>query len=96
MISAEELDRAILEHESKDTTYANCERLAWLYIVRDHIGGKSGKALPAVSGESAFLQAAASADPALVWDILDELMGTLAVLQPRMYQAVLRRLAGEE
>ena len=30
------LDDAILEHEAKDTTYANCEKLAWLYIVRDH------------------------------------------------------------
>lgn len=37
MISIETLEKTILEHESKDTTYANCEKLAWLYIVRDHL-----------------------------------------------------------
>ena len=37
MISLETIDKTILEHESKDTTYANCEKLAWLYIVRDHL-----------------------------------------------------------
>ena len=38
------LNDAILEHESKDTTYANCEKLAWLYIVRDHCAHQMGTA----------------------------------------------------
>jgi hypothetical protein len=37
VISKEELDQAIAEHESGGASYANCERLAWLYIVRDHM-----------------------------------------------------------
>ena len=37
MIQIEEIDRAIKEHESGANTYANCERLAWLYIIRDHM-----------------------------------------------------------
>jgi hypothetical protein len=37
VINKEELDRAIAEHESGANTYANCERLAWLYIIRDHM-----------------------------------------------------------
>ena len=30
MISLDKIERAILEHESMDTTYANCEKLAML------------------------------------------------------------------
>lgn len=37
MIQIEEIDRAIKEHESGSNTYTNCERLAWLYIIRDHM-----------------------------------------------------------
>ena len=37
MIQIEEINRAIKEHESGANTYANCERLAWLYIIRDHM-----------------------------------------------------------
>ena len=37
MIDVEMLEKAILEHENKDTTYENCEILAWLYIVRQHL-----------------------------------------------------------
>lgn len=37
MIQIEEIDMAIKEHESGANTYANCERLAWLYIIRDHM-----------------------------------------------------------
>ena len=37
MINKEELDRAIAEHESGGASYSNCERLAWLYIIRDHM-----------------------------------------------------------
>ena len=58
MINTDELDKEILMLEKKDTTYANCERLAWLYIVRDHITGQR-QAQPTpldVSGESEFLQ----------------------------------------
>ena len=37
MIQIEEIDRAIKEHENGANTYANCERLACLYIIRDHM-----------------------------------------------------------
>ena len=37
MISRDELDKTILELEMRDTTFANCSKLADLYVVRDHI-----------------------------------------------------------
>lgn len=38
MISRDEIDRTIIELEERDTSFAVCEKLALLYIVRDHIG----------------------------------------------------------
>ena len=41
---------------------------------------------------SDFLDLAAGKDPALVWEILDDLMDTLSVANPRAYRGVMRRL----
>lgn len=98
MISVEELDRAILEHEAKDTTYANCERLAWLYIVRDHVSGYQPRQPVPVDadGESDFIKAVHGRDSVKVWAVLDELMETLAVVNPRLYAAVVRKIEAVE
>ena len=40
MLSLETVEQEILELEKRDTTYAVCERLAWLYVVRDHMTGE--------------------------------------------------------
>ena len=37
MVSIEIIEEEILDLEKRDTSYAVCERLAWLYIVRDHL-----------------------------------------------------------
>lgn len=37
MVSIETIEEEILNPEKRDTSYAVCERLAWLYIVRDHL-----------------------------------------------------------
>ena len=94
MISRYEVEKAILEHESKDTSYANCERLAWLYIVRDHLTGAEmlNAGLFSPTGESDFIKAASGKDGAAVWSVLDELMETLRITNPRLYDGVMRRL----
>ncbi len=43
-------------------------------------------------GESDFLQAVAGKNPAAVWDILDELLSTLSVVNEKAYASVLRKL----
>lgn len=94
MISIDELDRAILEHESRDTSYANCERLAWLYIVRDHITGQQMKQ-PApldISGDSEFLQAVNGRDSVRVWAIMNELMDVICATNMRLYDSVIRKI----
>ena len=37
MVSIETIEEEILNLEKRDTSYAVCERPAWLYIVRDHL-----------------------------------------------------------
>ena len=94
MISRYEVEKAILEHESKDTSYANCERLAWLYIVRDHLTGaemrESGLFSP--TGDSEFIKSASGKDGAAVWGVLDELMDTIRATNPRLYNGVIQRI----
>lgn len=94
MINPEELDKEILMLEKKDTTYANCERLAWLYIVRDHITGQMQKQSVSldVSGDSEFLKAVNKKDSVEVFSIIDELMETISVLNPRLYSAVIQKI----
>lgn len=94
MINPDKLDREILELEQRDTTYATCERLAWLYIVRDHLTGQPAtQPTPlAVNPSSEFLQAVSGKDSTAVFAVVDDLMDTLRVTAPRAYAGVLRRL----
>lgn len=94
MISKDELDKTILELEMRDTTFANCSKLADLYIVRDHITGQQA-AQPTpldISGESEFLQAVTGRDSVQVWAIIDDLMDTLHTVNPRAYSHVMEKI----
>lgn len=44
--------------------------------------------------DSDFSRAIDGKDPADVWPIIDELMSTVRMIQPRLYDAVMRRLQG--
>lgn len=76
------------------TTYANCERLAWLYIVRDHITRQqAAQPTPlSVDPSSEFLQAVDGKDSVAVFSIIDDLMDTVRVTAPRAYDSVMRRV----
>ena len=94
MINPEELDKEILMLEKKDTTYANCERLAWLYIVRDHVTGqKCAQPTPlSVNPSSEFLLAVDGKDSVSVFAIIDDLMDTIRATAPKAYDHVMRRV----
>ena len=80
--------------EKKDTTYSNCERLAWLYIVRDHVTGQhTAQPTPlSVDPSSEFLQAVDGKDSVAVFAVMDDLMDTIRVTAPRAYDSVMRRV----
>lgn len=95
MISKDELDKTILELEMRDTTFANCSKLADLYICRDHITGQAQKqSVPLeTGGDSEFLQAINGKNSIAVWEIMDDLMDTIKVTAPRVYSSIMRRVS---
>lgn len=77
----------------------NCEKLAAIYTVMDHLNPTgysydSEKVKPTVGyyGESEFMRAVQGKDEAEIWQLIDELMETLSVVNPRLYDSVMRRL----
>lgn len=94
MISLDSVESSILELEQKDTSFTNCERLAWLYIVRDHLRGYSvatGEPLD-ISGESEFLKAVNGKNADAAWKIMDELAEDIKLLHPKMYDKLLEKI----
>lgn len=96
MLNKDVIDKEILELEKHDTTYATCERLAWLYIIRDHmqepVVTEKTKSAVGVSGESDFMKAVSGKATDLVICVLDEFMETLKIVNPRLYDGVMRKL----
>lgn len=99
MINLDEIEREIYDLEARgETTYSLCERLAWLYIVRDHIkDGRSGVA--SLSGNktgqlsgSEFMEACSNIDFAELMAILDEHMSAVRVIAPKEYDSVVRKI----
>lgn len=98
MITPRDIDEALDELRDAPPTYGNAQKLAVMLTLQRLMGDTPAPAAvshdtgAAIQADSEFLQLALSADPAAVWDLLDEMMETTAVLLPRMYDAVMRRL----
>ena len=94
MLSLDKIEESILELERGDTCFSVCEKLAYLYIVRDHLKGysMSPEAVLQLAGESEFLQSVNGSDPAAIMPIMDELMDAIHALHPRMYDAVMQKI----
>lgn len=94
MISLESVEQSILELERADTSFTVCDRLATLYIVRDHLRGYnvSPEAAIASEGASDFEKAINGKSPESVLPILTDLMESIQVLHPRMYEKALEEI----
>lgn len=97
MVSIETIEQEIIELEKRDTSYAVCERLAWLYTVRDHLKAKDMPVMPEVrkSGKlagSEFLEAASEVDYAELMNILDNHMTCIKTVCPKEYDAVMSQI----
>lgn len=94
MLSLDEIEKTILELESKDTTFSVCERLAPLYIVRDHLRQYNG--IPDqklnLNANSEFLQAINGRNQEEVFRVMDDLMDAVQTLHPKMYDSVLDKI----
>lgn len=95
MIDLETIEREINELEARgDTTYSICERLSWLYVVRDHLRPtrEDIRITNELSG-SEFMEAASGVSYPDLMHILDDHMSALQVVQPKEYQSVMDRIA---
>lgn len=94
MIDLETIEREIQEIEARgDTTYSVCERLSWLYVVRDHLRPvrEDLRTTQDLRG-SDFLEASSGVSYPALMRVLDEHMGAMMVVQPREYDAVMARI----
>ena len=101
MYTQAELQDAIDQlHEGKHSI-VNCEKLAAIYTVMDHLNPNFGysydnsektEATIGYYGDSEFLQAVQGRNEAETWRLIDELMDTLNIINPRLYNSVMRRL----
>ena len=105
MYNKDELLHAIYEINEGKHTIQNCERLAAIYTVMDHLyptgtlEGVSRDREPVAEnqkigsyGESDFLRAIKGKDQYKMWQLMDELMQTLLVINPRLYDSVMRKI----
>lgn len=98
MVSIETIEEEILDLEKRDTSYAVCERLAWLYIVRDHLKKHTVDATatePRITDEltgSEFLKAASSVDYAALMGVLDKHMECIKAVCPKEYGVVMSQI----
>ena len=103
MFSKSELLDAIEELEMSPATYQNAEKLATFYTLYDHLYVRKEPVSRIESinevivddyGDSEFLQAVAGRKADQIWMVMDELMETVKVLQPKLYQAVIDKING--
>ena len=101
MITEDNLKEAIAECQGVRSPNANtCVKLASYYTILDHMQNQtptpsysySPGDVVLYSSDSEFSQAINGRDTHEVWQVIDELMSTLQVLHPKLYNSVMRRL----
>lgn len=97
MIDLETIEREISELEARQPSYKACERLSWLYIVRDHLYEKiyppEGKTdLKSSLSGSDFLDAANGKPYEDVMRLVDEHLETLRLVYPKTFSALLDKI----
>lgn len=92
MINLETIERSIDELEHREASYRTCERLAWLYVVRDHLLPSSRDERTQYLEGSEFLEACSGISYPALMEVLNEHVQTLAVVQPKAYEALLRKI----
>ena len=107
MIRLEDLDAAIAECVgARDPNANTCIKLAAYYTIRNELYPDTQEEEPRrsfaanpvcepgvhIDSDSDFAQAVEGLPPDEVWGIMDELVQTVRILQPRVYAAVLRKI----
>lgn len=96
MLNLDEINEEIAALEANgETTYAVIQRLAPLYIVRNNLIGASAKSVDGETSDQTatpFMQVVSKCDISKVMVIIDELMSTIQFVNPKLYEAVMRKI----
>lgn len=96
MIDLETIEREIDKLEHREASYRLCERLSWLYSVRDNLMAKTyppdGGLTVATIGGSDFLDAANGKPYEDVLKVVNEHLETIKMLYPKTYDSVIERI----
>lgn len=103
MISMEQISGEIAALEEEKPTHTLMQKLANLYTVRDHMVIDSEPAvspttveiretIPDIMSDSKFMQTIVGRNVKSVISVIDELMETLRIINPKLYESVLRQL----
>ena len=85
------INEEISRLEEMPISYSVAEKLASLYIVKDHSTLSKTKNVPEIDG-SDFLKTASGVDVYSLLLVLDEHMTAIKILYPKEYQALLKRI----
>ena len=104
MLDALEIRKEIARLEYEESSYPNYAKLATLYTIRAEMNKENEpkSAAPRVQsiqaysgaayGNSEFLRTVSDKEPRDAWRVMDELMESLSVMQPKTYAAVMNKL----
>lgn len=107
MITERDLAEAIAECQGKRNPDSNtCIKLAAFYTIRNELFGSQDRVTPSysyspsqtndsmvtIAGDSDFAKRINGKRQEDVWSVIDELMDTLRVMQPRLYRMVMDNL----
>lgn len=104
MYTKAELLDAINQLEAGKHTVQNCEKLAAIFTVLDHLYGEEEKPMIEVShdsriesevglyGKTNFLKSIAGKSAKDVWILMDELVEAISVLNPRLTENFFEKL----
>ncbi len=101
MISQRELLKAIEECEKNVNSFQGCEKLSALYTVYDHLYGQpveytnihtETETIIETDGDNDFLKAINGKSAVKIWNIVSELMESVKLIQPRLYDAVMQKI----
>ncbi len=106
MLDPKEIDIEIARLEYGESSYPAYQKLANLYTIRNQMlhkepepayeasysAAQADTSMVEAYGDSEFVQAIAGRRQADVWEVMDDLMDTLHVANPRVYNGVMRKI----
>lgn len=105
MITERDLQEAIAEcNGHRNPNAATCIKLAAYYTIQNQLYPSSGPAtmreeetrtlnVIEYNSDTEFAQLISGKEPDEVFAVMDELMSTLQIVQPRLYDSVMRKLS---